>query len=300
MKQTCVGKSWIAMMIQIARRMGKLYFLSLFALAGVFSIRADSAISLPAERLMLFNQWIDGTDYGDYFGGQWDHDGGPPAQLASTPRSSYYYRRYLLNGSNHVHNAGWKVIDGKTGTSALMRSPSANYIGPLHYDDAMTVTNYQANLNNTLNARVESPFYPNGIGTIYFDAVNVNQPGEITLEIATNMFDWVTQNVYTNFVSDLDELVISNETGDIVHIYSNNWVAVCSTNLNAAENSVRGTEGFVRFRQTLNYRDPIRFRIRRSSVVTTNEIPGLATYPDAYFLAIDNIQVSTIPYDVKI
>lgn len=258
-----------------------------------------STSELDTNRLILFNKWTDGTDYGDYLGGQWEHDSEATSDVSSSRLRDSYYRRYLLNGTNHVHNAGWKVIEGKTGSSAWMRGPYSNYIGPQEYMSG--VTNYQANLNNTLDARVESPFYPDGIGTIYFDAVNVNQPGEIQLEIATNMFDWVTRNVYTNYVSAQDELVVSNDTGDIAHIFSNNWVSVCSTNLNAAEDTVHDSEGFVRFQKTLNYHAPIRFRIRRNSVVTTNEISnGLVSYPDAYFMAIDNIQVSSPPSDVKI
>ncbi|MBR4172346.1 MAG: hypothetical protein IKR48_11905 [Kiritimatiellae bacterium] len=259
-----------------------------------------STSELDTNRLMLFNKWTDGTDYGDYFGGQWKHEGGAPSDVAPIASLPTFFRRFLLNGSNHFHNVGWQVIDAKTGSSAWMRNPNANYIGPQQYVPGLT--NYQANLNNTLNARVESPCYSDGIGTIYFDAVNVlTQGGEIQLQIATNMFDWVTRNAYTNYISDLDELVVSNETGDIAHIFSNNWTTVCSTNLNMAQNSVHNSEGFVRFQHTLNYHEPIRFRICRSSVITSNDVAsGFSAYPDAYFLAIDNIQVSSPPSDVKI
>lgn len=80
----------------------------------------------------------------------------------------------------------------RTGTSAGPTGQGVNFIPPLSYNPTIQ-TNWQANLQNTLDAKIESPFYPEGIGTLYFEAINVfsSYPTEITVEIATNMLEYL-------------------------------------------------------------------------------------------------------------
>jgi hypothetical protein len=65
-------------------------------------------------------------------------------------------------------------------------------IPPASYDDVIQ-TNWQANLQNSSSAKIETPYYPEGIGTLYFDAINVTaaETNQLTIEIATNMFEYV-------------------------------------------------------------------------------------------------------------
>ena len=126
---------------------------------------------LPIERRMLFNAWPLFSS-GDFFNVNWTHEG-----------SSYVLgtlvqpgRRALLYGTNHFHSASWALIDCRAGTPAFIGQsiPPASYVS--------APTNYQACLRNTLNAQILTPLYTNGIGTIYFDAVNVTTNTEITVE----------------------------------------------------------------------------------------------------------------------
>jgi len=154
----------------------------LFAVVSMSNAQ-DSNV-LPIERRMLFNEWVF-WHAGSYYHPNWTHEGPAPANFPPA-------RRMLLPGTNHYHAAGWRLTACRTGTSAGPTGQGVNFIPPLSYNPTIQ-TNWQANLQNTLDAKIESPFYPEGIGTLYFEAINVfsSYPTEITVEIATNMLEYL-------------------------------------------------------------------------------------------------------------
>ena len=116
---------------------------------------AQDSTGLPIERRMLFNAWLF-LPAGSYYASDWVHEGPAPALFPVT-------RRMLLPGTNHYHSSGWRLTACRTGTSAGT-GQNVNFIPPLSYS-AVIQTNWQASLQNTLDAKIESPFYPEGIGT---------------------------------------------------------------------------------------------------------------------------------------
>ena len=176
----------------------------------------------------------------------------------------------------HVHDSGWKLTACRTGTSAGL----GNSIPPLSYSySASIATNWQASLQNTLDAAIETPYYPEGIGTIYFEAINVTDPTEITVEIATNMIDCI-------YIGGPTNIMLPEETPQ----YSNNWQVLDVLTLNAAS-----VYDFTRYQRLLNYRQAARLRIRRSGELYTGY-----TSLDKAMTAVDNICISLPPSDVVI
>ena len=184
----------------------------------------------------------------------WVHEG-PAVSGASTP---------LKAGTNHYHRAGWRVIACRTGTVQGRGSS----VPPL------AATNLAANMQNTLSAMIESPIYQEGIGTIYFEAINNTATNNIAVEFATNL------------VSSIDAFQfapLAPATGDWVY----NWIRLEELTLKAAS-----TNDFTRYRKLLNHRQPAMMRIKRTDVT----VGGL----DIAFAVIDNIRVSKPPADVVV
>lgn len=251
--------------------------------------KSKGVTKLSTDRLMLFNKWTNGVDYGDFYGGTWTHEG-PEASYSIATRAT---RRPLLSGSNHVHTAGWKVIEGKNGTSSHIQD--ANYVAPYDFSEGGFTTNWQANLHNLSTARIISPFYTNGIGTIYFDAVNVIETGGFVVQIATNMVD-VWASSYHIEIAEEEYAEINDENASITnHLWVYDWKDVSTNVLDFGIGTIRGTEGLLRYQKTLNIRHPVRFRICRNSISETSD-----KNKDVALLAIDNIQVSIPPSDVVI
>ena len=252
---------------------------------------------LPIDRLMLFNAWEETdpdtgeaglVDFGDYYGGGWTHLD-PLAPGRATP--------WLLPGTNHVfygesEKVIWEAIGARLGTYSYQAA--TEMIPPQEYSLAnTTVTNHQAILVNVERPMITSPYYTNGIGTLYFDAINNMSefPVEFTVEIATNMVDLMT-GWPTNVMYETDQhfTTIDGETGEEVsHHLALNWVPLSTNVVNCAD-----TGGSVfRYQNRLLYRDPIRFRIVRTSQPESGAITKS-------YLSIDNIQVSPPPADVVI
>ena len=164
---------------------------------------------------------------------------------------------------------------------------------------------------NTTEACVYSPCYTNGIGTIYFDAVNgwTNNPAayQLIVEYATNTLTgasiadenlWQKDElgVVTNWYGNLEDKDIGSScwhpckvnvaqvTGgnDIDHISE---VSGPFTLAVASDSPTTGE--FYRVYAPLDIRNPVRFRIRRVSTDTDGE-QGI----DAAYLLLDNIIVS--------
>jgi len=234
------------------------------------SVVAQDSVGLPVERRMLFNAWPAFLP-GSYYHRSWTHVGPPP----------FLMDRWMLPGTNHYHSSGWRLTACRTGTSAGETGSGVNFIPPLSYPAQGIQTNWQANLQNTLDAKIESPFYPEGIGTLYFDAINVKplEPTEITVEIATNMLEYIYLG------GDVTNVMYEYESEQ----FSNNWQVLDVLTLNAASSS-----DFTRYQRLLQCRTPARFRIRRTGSVYS----GYGSRLDNALTAIDNICASYPPADV--
>jgi len=231
---------------------------------------AQDTLILPVERRMLFNTWIF-LPAGSYYAPDWTHVG--PAPAVFPPAISM-----LLPGTNHYHSSGWQLTACRTGTSAGPVGYGVNFIPPLSYSTSIK-TNWQANLQNTLGAKIESPFYPEGIGALYFEAINVSRSyaTEITVEIATNMLEYIYLG---GGVTNVMYPVESEQ-------FSNNWQVLDVLPLHAASSN-----DFTRYQRLLQCRTPAKFRIRRTGTV----YPAVSL--DDALTAVDNICASYPPADV--
>ncbi len=154
-------------------------------------------------------------------------------------------------------------------------------------------------MRNTPNAVIYSPYYEEGIGTIYADVVNSypDNPCAIVLEIATNVTTAAAGEgvTFSTVGTDYDKYdwqqipmtVLSVENGSVASISND----VEELILNATEG---GKLHYFRIRKQLNYYDPIRFRIRRVSYVPDVDEDTVA------LIALDNIIASYPPMTIKL
>ncbi|HRR33950.1 MAG TPA: hypothetical protein P5026_07630 [Kiritimatiellia bacterium] len=237
---------------------------------------------MPVERRMLFNNWTGRHQLNDkrqdYYHEFWTHTG------TEAPGRAGDARKALLFGTNHVYAAIsedstrtniWRFTACRVGTSAFIAN--AQSIPPTSYSDVIQ-TNYQANLQNTPAAMIETPYYPEGIGTLYFDAINVTaaETNQLTIEIATNMLEYVYLGGGTT------NLMLEHETMQ----FSNKWEVLDVLPVNVSDGVP------IRYKKTLNYRGAARLRIRRTGPVSSSG------GEDSAFVAVDNICVSYPPSDV--
>ena len=159
-------------------------------------------------------------------------------------------------------------------------------------------------MRNTEDSRIYSPFYKDGIGTIYFDIVN-SFPG------VTN--DFIDVQIATNLTEEaiLDGLSLEDVDSDL---HFDNWEALYDWNtipltvlevggglnnmMTGDTNLVLsiadgGDSHFYRVRTQLNYYGPIRFRIRRLSKGSGDEDRNA-------LILVDNIIASYPPATVRL
>ncbi|MCL2104889.1 MAG: DUF5123 domain-containing protein [Kiritimatiellaeota bacterium] len=131
------------------------------AQAGAFA--ADMTSALEEGRLLLFD---------DYYLTNnlpvptWVHEGPMPTGVPIVVFG-------LLAGSNHCHRTGWVLQNCRMGQRNVGAQPF--YVPPqmtTNYIPSVLTTNYSAHLMNTLSAAIYSPVFSNGIGTLYFEAIN--------------------------------------------------------------------------------------------------------------------------------
>jgi len=209
---------------------------------------------LPESRILIFDDYDDLT--------KWTHAGD-----SAPPRAGVVLR----NGTTHTQTNGWKISEARTGYAG-----GYGLVVPQR-----TTANYACNMRNVAGASIESPLYQDGIGTIYFEAVNsenpyFDEPLDLKVYITTNMFNWTW---YTN-------VALGAEEGGTI---SNVWHEIDVLHLNFT------TQGqFNRYFNRLNYRGRIKVKLVRES-----STPGFAS-PDDQFLVVDNVRISPPPTDVVI
>ena len=227
--------------------------------------------ALPENRILLFEDYALTNNAPTP---TWVHEG--PAFGSVSPNT-----KALLVGTNHYHRTGWVLRSCRTGCSGYIQN--ARIIPPMFPSVVPTYpvasSNLAANLRNESGAMIESPVFTNGIGTIYFDAINELQsnPTELTVDIATNMVN-----------PDLGTVIGTvnpASTNGLNYV----WESVSVLTLNAATSN-----DFIRFSKVLNYHQPIKMRIRRTSAVAD----GVTA--DNALTVIDSIRVSIPPADVAI
>ena len=159
-------------------------------------------------------------------------------------------------------------------------------------------------MRNVAGAAVTSPFYIDGIGTIYFDAVNawkLNLDSAIRLEVATNTVAMAGDGT-------LERRVLTEEDGTNnlewavvpVNVFPVENLAIGAALDDACTNIVLSSTGggntyFYRLRATLNYRCPARFRIIRPEAATSH-----ANKDGLCMVQVDHVFASAPPEEVVI
>lgn len=143
--------------------------------------------------------------------------------------------------------------------------------------------NAQIVLGNTTDAVIESGFFTNGIGTVYFDAVNVTRnlsdiTGRATLVLQTTTFDFDDPDAEWSEPIELKPILIEGTT------LSN---LTATTSLECLKVTAGGDSSFVRVVAPVNLKAPSRFRIRR-----VTEVPEVAEDAPLAAVLVDNLIVS--------
>ncbi len=133
-------------------------------------------------------------------------------------------------------------------------------------------------LQNTTEAQILSPTYEEGIGTLYFDALNMLSPTDGTTTSLTVAYS--TDEGATWHTVMLYPLKTDPATGA--------WVPQDpTTQLSLAVTTGGRRDQFYRVYAPIHVREPVRFRICRADAVTFGS-PGL----DSHFILVDNVLVS--------
>jgi len=212
---------------------------------------------LSEARILLFDDYYLTNNLPDP---TWRHEGPAPAGVPTTPYVG------LLAGTNHYHRTGWVFQNVRMG-----QRHTAFYVPPqmaTNYNPSVATTNYSANLMNTVSSVIFSPIFADGIGTLYFEAINVASTAfiDIDIDIATNLVGGAA-------------LSGSMATADA------DWKWVATKTLSATS-----IDGFVRVVEKLDIRQPAAIRIRRFTTAS-----GAA---DNFYACLDNIRVSFPPADI--
>ena len=206
----------------------------------------------------------------------WVHTGTAPLTVPA---------KYLLAGTNHVmYTQGgkklWELSNCRAGSGTVLAS-NRNYI-PWSSTAKSILTSAEnipvsesgvqgvgsVSMRNVEGACIYSPCYEEGIGTIYFDAVNaftVATSTRLVLEIATNVTA-VAESAGMHFsaIEDYDLMDWKTCPFTLFTVEGRTLSEVGSGITNVTLSSTAGGSSlFYRIRACLNYRGDIRFRIRR-------------------------------------
>lgn len=211
----------------------------------------------------------------------------------------------------HILNCrhGNTYASDSTNQNFLPYSPASDAFDNTGMEDATAATAGQVVMRNMVGAAVYSPCYTNGIGTIYFDAVNgwagINDYNNIVVEVATRTVDGLpptdencmvlTTNVVagvevvdTNWYGKLDEtcwtrypmhpFVITNGVGFV----ETNTTTELSLQMNIGGRA----DSFYRVVVPVDYTGAVRFRILRTTCDSGKDVDK------AELILLDNIIAS--------
>ncbi len=216
----------------------------------------------------------------------WEHSNEAAPATASAKKG---IRHVMYEGVGDNRRKLWELVNCRAG-SVASTTATRNYIPwgatALSINNGTTpVGTTVANagmviLRNTTEACIYSPVYTNGIGTIYFDAVNSGAARagdiELDLQIATNALDgvdFVTADnsdaglIWTNVPFTVFQVVgakAGTGGGTLTHAEDAATSLVLNSDAQDADSKF-----FHRVRVQLNYEGPIRFRIRRLNKIGT-------------------------------
>ena len=265
----------------------------------------------------------------------WVHEGDPAPE-----DNNAYWRLNLLSGSRHVlyqKTTGepiplWTLVQCRAGAGGFHGTGSTfgtrNYLPwsdtcvPIdsNYAD-MPIPDYpndwwdppwdtdlggikqvaQISMRNTIDARVYSPLYEEGIGCIYFDVVNwehLAKPDSIAVQIARgvqedgqqdntdleNSYEWETVPCDMFVVRDRTAVTLPDENANIKELLLDTTSFGCSM--------------FYRARVKVDVRGPVRFRIIRLSA--NSNASGTGEMDWNGLILIDNIVVSYPNVDISV
>lgn len=226
----------------------------------------------------------------------WVHEDNTALSAAVFPNAKAgvnhtFYSKKRINELCGVTNI-WKLADiyfGTTYEATDIISDNANR-NRLPFASSSASSDAGATylmMRNTTNAVVQSSCYTNGIGTIYFDAVNgwVRDAGKgynIVVEVVTGEVacaETIAENLWTP--CDIRNLLRDSTTGGkFVEQSPTNELAL------AIKDGGNGVGSFYRVLVPVNCHEPARFRIRRTTIVE-----GVVLDQNSFIL-LDNIVVS--------
>lgn len=201
-------------------------------------------------------------------------------------------------GSMARTDAGWNFIPvSQTALPSLYEWDTCTTnarTGKITYTHhAITNANSEIVFLNVQGAAVTSPFYAEGIGTIYFDAVNASPSvttQSLQLQIATNSIGEVDFNGDTP-LSECDWKPVPVDVFAVENKSTVSRVESDDDTLILLNSEIDSGNLFFRVRKRLQYFGPIRFRIVRATVNAQHSVGTMADFID-----IDNIIAS---YPVK-
>ena len=220
-------------------------------------------------------------------------------------------QNYLSWDQSYSRSINDHTINKRTG---LQTAANRMTVGQV----VMRNTSYDDTDDAPAGPAVYSPCYTNGIGTIYFDAVNgwtgVTDYYNIVVEYATNTVDGLeptdancislvtnytdetTFTVSTNWYGKLDSTCWTKATmrpfiRDLTLYTGGNFVETNSTDVLSLQIEHGGTaDNFYRVVVPLDVKTPVRFRIRRVTSVPSS----IYTIDEAGFILLDNI-IASVP-----
>ena len=264
----------------------------------------------------------------------WTHDGAPAVTEHVSVGGDYMDRYNMKDGTHHIlwqridnytnlggetgvsSNKLWELVNCRAGSVAInntLSSTTRNYIPwtttslSIDTGEAMPSTTYNNTaaagvviMQNTTDACIISPFYTNGVGAIYFDAINgwCNRAGELVLEIATETADgtyFSERSTNLNWqVQKVDVLeVVNSSFGCSVSVRTNDVNSIVLDQTNTGSSYIMSRR-FYRIRADVSCRKPIRFRIRRATAVAAVSQLDSPTY-----MLVDNIMASYPPLGLE-
>ncbi len=303
---------------------GGIAVLFVLALVALAPQRAWGYVVMGSDRILLMNNSTYVSDFAVDGQGYYDTSANGKTYWEHSDETADYY--WVLPGIHHVMYEGkgdsrrrlWELVNCRAGSMTGV-VPYLNYIPWGNVTDSILKTGplnsipipdegYIAEgigsviLLNTDEACIYSPVYDEGIGTIYFDAVNVHVENvniQLDLQIATNTLDGINiRDVKDNSSTNINWQNIPFalfEVADAVSLKQNGsltQVDAAATNL-VLKSTEGGSKLFYRVRAQLNYYGPIRFRIRRTTKDTNLLLEGFMEYA-----LVDNIIASYPPMNV--
>ena len=299
-----IGRPLFGRLASLSRRsVPSALLLLAFALLPCARVEGAQYTTMGNDRILLMNNWTKGRvsiknqgyyDTGDTNATYWVHVGG----LHRTYSTGTNHFMYAQDGTLYWQLFNCRAGSGE-GASGLNWLPTSQYSLQSGTGRSIVKASASVIMRNNLGSQVYSPYYEDGIGTIYFDAVNgYNKVGAdvptLQVQLATRMKESALMSGKTLASTDTlpEDLIWSDPIPLTVFTVENGALSSTSTEMTDLElqaPSNGGSNYFYRVRATLNIRQPVRFRIIRTTVDTTQTS---VTEDDVGLILIDNIIAS--------